>query len=115
VDNDQTPHLLVDASVSGMVIPRQFVNNGRIALNIGPNAVRDLFMGNDAITFIARFGGVPMEVFILPSAVLSIYAKETGLSMLFSQDINEELLEPAKPQEKSIGGGKRPPKLTLVK
>jgi stringent starvation protein B len=115
VDNDQTPHLLIDATAGEMLIPRQFIQNDRIVLNIGPNAVRHLSMGNDAITFGARFGGAPMDVYLPPSAVLSIYSKETGLGMLFSQDTNDITDEPAEPKEKPVVSSKRPPKLTIVK
>ncbi|KOR32643.1 hypothetical protein TI05_06010 [Achromatium sp. WMS3] len=124
VDNDQTPHLLIDTSERRMSIPRQFVNNDRIVLNIGPNAVRSLVMGNDIISFAARFGGVLTEVSVPPPAILSIYAKETGLGMVFSTETSDipdtpEALEvhhntnvAAKPAAKPSSGR---PKLKIVK
>jgi stringent starvation protein B len=115
VDNDLTPHLLVNAIANRVVVPEQFVKDGRIVLNIGPNAVRGLEMGNDEIAFGARFGGMSMEVFVPPGAVLGIYAKENGRGMLFPEediDAEEPSAEPEPPAPE--GGGKRP-KLTVVK
>jgi len=63
VDNNCTPHVLVDADVEGVVVPVDYVNEGQIVLNISPTAVVSLHLGNDVIAFSGRFGGVPMEVF----------------------------------------------------
>ena len=57
VDNNCTPYLVVDATVSAVKVPMQFVQNGQIVLNTAPSAVSNLQLGNDAITFNARFGG----------------------------------------------------------
>lgn len=86
VDNGLTPHLLVDAEQKGVVVPGQYIEQGRIVLNINPSAVRGLSLGNDLISFNARFGGSPMDVMVPPSAVLGIYARENGHGMLFPED-----------------------------
>ncbi|PLX62255.1 ClpXP protease specificity-enhancing factor [Sedimenticola selenatireducens] len=86
VDNDLTPHLLVDAQKKDVIVPRQFVEEGRIVLNVTPTAIRDLALGNDYITFNARFGGTPMDVVVPPDAVLGIYARENGRGMLFPEE-----------------------------
>jgi len=83
VDNSLTPHLLVDATADDVVVPSQFIEEGRIVLNIAPGAVRQLELGNKLISFGARFGGTPMNVMVPPSAVLGIYAKENRQGMLF--------------------------------
>ncbi len=85
-DNSLTPHLLVDAEDEGAVIPRQYVEDGRIVLNIAPSAVRALELGNEFISFSARFGGIPTDVVVPIEAVLGIYARENGHGMLFPQD-----------------------------
>jgi stringent starvation protein B len=85
-DNALTPHLLVDATVPAVVVPTQFVQQGKITLNIGPNAVQGLDMGNDAITFSARFAGQPMQVYVPVAAVLAIFARENGQGMMFGQE-----------------------------
>ncbi len=86
VDNGLTPHLLVDAEHPLAQVPTQFVEEGRIVLNIGPSAVLGLELGNDWIRFNARFGGTPMEVMVPPPAVLGIYARENGQGMLFPDE-----------------------------
>lgn len=85
-DNDLTPHLLVDAQQQDVEVPRQFVEDGRIVLNVGASAVRDLEVGNDYISFGARFSGAPMQVLIPMRAVLGIYARENGQGMLFPDE-----------------------------
>jgi stringent starvation protein B len=89
LDNQMAPHLLVNASHPGTLVPAGFVQDGRIVLNISPTAVRGLVLGNERIGFSARFGGVSMEVSVPPAAVLGIYARETGRGMLFGDDETE--------------------------
>ena len=82
LDNDCTPYIVVDAGVQGVQVPAEHVANGQIVLNISPGAVRGLVIGNSALEFSARFGGVPMQVFIPLQAVMAIYAKENGEGMV---------------------------------
>ena len=84
VDNDCTPYLLVDATVDQVVIPRQFVENDKIILNVSPTAVHGLSLGNEFIAFSARFSGKSQEIFVPLAALLAIYAKETGQGMVFN-------------------------------
>jgi len=85
VDNDMTPHLLVDAEMPEVIVPRQYVDNGKIVLNVAPAAVDSLRLENDYIGFRARFAGTPMEVMLPVSAVMAIYARENGQGMMFSE------------------------------
>jgi len=85
-DNRMTPHLLVDATHPQAVVPTRFIQDGKIVLNISPTAARALVLGNGAIEFGARFGGVAMEVRVPVGAVLGIYARENGHGMLFPDD-----------------------------
>lgn len=96
LDNELTPYLVVDATLPGVEVPRQFVQNGQIVLNVAPTAVRDLFMENQAIGFNARFGGQPMQVMIPIPALIAIYARENGTGMVFGHepelnDVDESL------------------------
>lgn len=86
LDNGLTPHLLVEAEAAGVTVPERYVEEGRIVLNISPSAVQQLQLGNELISFRARFGGAPMEVRVPPAAVLGIYARENGRGMLFPQE-----------------------------
>ena len=85
-DNGMTPHLIVDAEADGVMVPRGYVDDGRIVLNIAPSAVHGLVLGNDSIYFSARFGGVAQAVELPPHAVLGLYARENGQGMLFPDE-----------------------------
>lgn len=86
LDCGYTPYLLVAAGEEGVEVPREYVGgDGRIVLNLNPSAVQGLELGNELISFSARFGGVAQQVFVPTSAVLAIYAKETGAGMLFGE------------------------------
>jgi stringent starvation protein B len=107
--NNQTPHLVVDASSSGAEVPRAYVRDGRITLNVSWQATQGLKLGNEWIEFSARFGGVAQQVRIPVSSVLGIYARETGQGMLF-QDEGET----PPPATDSGTSGSRP-KLRVIK
>lgn len=86
-DNGMTPHLLVDATRSGVQVPLHAVKDGRIVLNVAERAVARLEMTNESIRFSARFGGVSHTVSVPISAVLAIYARETGQGMALPEDM----------------------------
>lgn len=81
-DNLMTPHLLVDASFPGVQVPSQAIKDGQVVLNVAPQAVAHLELGNEEVRFMARFSGVSMQVRAPLGAVLAIYAKETGQGMM---------------------------------
>jgi len=101
VDNELTPYLLVDASNDDVHVPRQYVENGKIVLNIAPRAVSNLVLNNDAVQFNARFAGKPMDVSLPTYAVLAIYAKENGQGMVFN-DIEPNNPEPPEPKKPTL-------------
>lgn len=94
------PQVIVDATVAGVEVPREHVQDGKIVLNISMQAVHDLQLGNDAIACTARFGGVARNLWLPMPAVLGIYARETGEGVAFSEE--EQPPEPPAPPE---GGG----------
>ncbi len=110
VDNGMTPYLMVHADREGVQVPQEFIQDGNIVLNLSPTAIRSLNLGNEAVDFSARFAGVPREVHCPVSAVLAIYARETGRGMVFRDDDSEEEPPPG-PEDK--GPGK--PTLRVVK
>lgn len=85
MDNGYTPHLTVNPDDRARV-PEGYVKDGQIVLNVGPNAVRNLQMDNDWVTFSARFGGVAQEIFVPVDNIIAIYARETGEGMAFTPD-----------------------------
>jgi len=86
VDNDCTPHLLVDANGLGVVVPTAYVSDGQIVLNISPTAVVSLQMANDAVTFNGRFGGQPIDIYAPIESIMGIYARENGQGMIFDDE-----------------------------
>ena len=95
IDNDLTPYLLVDAENSRAILPFQLIEDGKILLNIRPEATDALSLGNEWVEFNARFGGKPMHIVVPVIAVLAIYAKENGKGMVFDhEDEGEETPPP---------------------
>jgi len=86
LDNDLTPYILVDAGVEGVEVPQQFVDDGKIVLNVAPRAVQALDLGNEAVAFEARFSGQAQLLYIPIGAVMAIYARENGQGMMFGDD-----------------------------
>jgi stringent starvation protein B len=83
VDSELTPHILVAADDESVLVPRQYVSDSKIVLNVSPSAVRDLHFGDDYVMFNGRFDGAPLAVEVPVAFVLAIYAKETGEGMMF--------------------------------
>ena len=104
-DNEMTPHLLVDAGQEGVEVPEHTIQKGRVILNVDPAAVRDLHLGNEWLTFNARFSGRPCDVVVPVDAVLAIYCKENGQGMMFAQ---EEPTDDPDGTDDTSGASKRP-------
>lgn len=86
LDNQLTPHLVVDVSVPGISVPMEFARDGQIILNIAPHAVGNLELGNDEVRFSARFAGIPRQVQVPMAAVMAIYARENGSGTMFEPE-----------------------------
>ncbi|MDO6764569.1 ClpXP protease specificity-enhancing factor [Agarivorans sp. 1_MG-2023] len=117
LDNELTPHLVVDATQSNVTVPSQFVNDGQIVLNIAPSAVGAFSMDLEHVGFSARFGGKPFQVYVPMAAVVAIYARENGAGTVFEP---EAAYEPAEELESDVQTEvvEEPPKkptLTIVK
>ena len=111
-DCGNTPHVIVDAGREGAEVPRAYVKDGKIVLNLSEGATQRLRLGADLVEFDARFAGVVHHVRFPVSAVLGIYARETGEGMVFSeQDLGPE--PPTKPSPPEDGA--RRPQLKVVK
>jgi stringent starvation protein B len=81
-DQGFTPYMAVKVDATTRV-PREFVKDGEIVLNVGLEATHQLLMGNEEITFQARFGGRPFPVVVPIERVAAIYASENGEGMAF--------------------------------
>lgn len=90
MDNDMTPHVLVDGEIDGVDVPENSIQKGKVVLNIASSATEHMRMDNDAIEFKARFSGKPYPIYIPMDAVIAIYARENGQGMMFAQDEGPE-------------------------
>jgi len=81
-DQGFTAYLAVKVDATTRV-PREFVKDGEIVLNVGLEATHQLLMGNEEITFQARFGGRAFPVVVPIERVAAIYASENGEGMAF--------------------------------
>jgi stringent starvation protein B len=88
VDNGFTPYIAVhvDAQVQ---VPVEYVKNNEIVLNVGFEATSGLKLGNEAIEFRARFGGVARDIVVPVDRVVAIYARENGQGMAFPMPAGE--------------------------
>lgn len=109
-DNDLTPHIVVDVSVYGVLVPMAYVNDGQIVLNIAASAVGVIALGDKAIEFSARFGGKLEHITVPYGAVAAIYAKENGAGTSLpiehasddEIDLKEEKITKPKPSLSSV-------------
>ncbi len=133
-DNGFTPYVavLVDETVR---VPREYVKDGEIVLNISFDATSSLKLGNDFIEFKARFAGTAREITIPVAKVIAIYARENGQGMAFPVAVPSDVegasaqpegvaldglpeageskvvqLVPSEPDEAGTGGDSEPPK-----
>ena len=111
-----TPHIIVDAARAGVEVPGAYIKDGKIVLNVSVNATQHLQLLNHGIEFDARFAGVVHRVRVPMTAVLGIYARETGEGMVFNENEPEtpppaDAAAPAAPAK----GEMRRAKLTVVK
>lgn len=126
MDNQLTPHVVVDAFVKGTQVPQQYVKDGQIVLNIAASAVGNLQISNEFVEFNARFGGVPQQVLLPMASIVAIYARENGAGTVFDiedaylvEEEAESALSAIETAEKPTDPKDEPPKrrshLTLVK
>lgn len=111
VDNECTPHLLVNAEYPGVKVPPGFASDGQIVLNASPSAVRQLHMDNQAVSFEGRFGGVAHSLYLPVPAILAIYARENGQGMVFEAEAPVPLAEDHRePEDNGPDDGGEPPR-----
>ena len=82
-DNGLTPYILVDAAAPGVQVPKSAIKDGRVVLNVAARAVAQLELGQDRVSFVARFSGVSQSVEVPMASLLAIYAHENGQGMMF--------------------------------
>jgi stringent starvation protein B len=127
-DNALTPHIVVDATVADLNLSPEHIRDNKVVLNVSYAATRGLVIGNEAVSFEARFNGVPTALHVSVDAVLGIYARENGQGMVFSEQSGPSGDDSGPgggpgtgprpgngPGDDSGPGGGKPPKLRVVK
>lgn len=115
VDNQHTPHMLVDASGEDVQVPKQFVQDERIVLNIAPQAVQALNLGDEYISFSARFAGRSQDVFVPVQRVMAVYSRENGQGMMFGEEDTPPSPTGGEPKASGPRSGSGRPGLRVVK
>ncbi|EKE01141.1 MAG: hypothetical protein ACD_21C00204G0001 [uncultured bacterium] len=117
-DNNLTPYITVDAYIPGTIVPKEYVEDGRIVLDISPESTSGLVISNNTLEFKARFGGVSRNLYIPIAAVMIIYAQENNQGMAFPpEEFDQESFEEdeqsiadespkSRPQLRVVTGGK---------
>lgn len=103
-DQGLTPYLTVSVDATTRV-PREFVKDDQIVLNVGMEATHQLQMGNEEITFQARFGGRSFPVVVPIGRVAAIYARENGEGMAF--EVTETPVVEASPADETLDAGQK--------
>jgi stringent starvation protein B len=125
-DNGFTPYILVDATAPDVRVPGSAIREGKVVLNIALRAVDQLDLGNDTVSFRARFSGVSLPVSVPVVAIEAIYAQENGQGMLLPPDQEPDSPDPDPPtrdgrsdkhqgERKPRRPIKGPPRLRVVK
>ncbi|HCN41279.1 MAG TPA: ClpXP protease specificity-enhancing factor [Proteus vulgaris] len=86
IENELTPHLVVDVNIEGVQVPMEYAHDGQIVLNISSRAVDNLELTPYQVLFSASFGGIPRKVRVPMAAVMAIYARENGAGMMFEPE-----------------------------
>lgn len=122
LDNDATPHVVLFAENPQVLVPQQFVEQGKIVLNISPTAAQNLHIDNDGLSFSARFGGKPYNIYAPIGAVIALYASENGDGLSFEPEDFDDTPPDTDPPESgppsgdgNQGKGSQRPSLKVVK
>lgn len=96
IDNHFTPYLLVDCTDSEVKVPTDLVKNNEIVLDINQNAIRDLKLENEYISFSATFDSTKLQVFSPINSIKAIFAQENNQGMWFEVQADSKITTPTK-------------------
>ena len=117
VDSGEIPNILVDAEIDGVVVPQEHVQGGQIVLNISPQAVRNLNLGDEYVMCEGRFSGRSMELVLPIVSIRAIYCRDSGQGLAFDDEdmqhdetVAEDAEAPSAPSvERTTDVGKKDP------
>lgn len=113
LDNGYTPYILVDTTVEGVDVPTTYISDDKIILNTHPDAIKNWYLENDALSFSARFSGKEENLYVPINAVLATYSKENGKGMMFDERFEDDM--PPEPSGPSTATKTKKPVLKIVK
>lgn len=113
IDNRLTPYIVVNAEYAHVEVPENFIEDGKIVLNIAPQAINELSMGNYTVEFDANFSGHIHHIYLPVFAITAIYAYENGRGIVFNDEDDDAGGD--KNDDKPPPRTKGPPKLRIVK
>ncbi|MBA2653983.1 MAG: ClpXP protease specificity-enhancing factor [Gammaproteobacteria bacterium] len=85
-DNYLTPYILVNTDLPEVYVPKEYINDNQIVLNVAPDAIHQLSITNTELEFHASFSGVSRHIYAPMDAIAAIYAKENGAGMFFGEE-----------------------------
>jgi len=106
-DNNLTPHVVIDVETAQSGLPVEYANDGKLVINISYAATENLIIGNDSVSFDARFSGVSRHLDVPIVAVLGIYARESGQGMIFSSESADQASAVAADEDAADGNAKQ--------
>ncbi len=115
-DSGLTPHLVVDANYQDVIVPQAHVENGRIVLNASMQAVQGLVLDDEYVSFSARFGGKPFNLYLPIYSILGIYAAENGEGIVLAEmDGNDKDPAANSSTATTVNTAPPPPKISAVR
>ncbi|MEC8755650.1 MAG: ClpXP protease specificity-enhancing factor, partial [Pseudomonadota bacterium] len=109
LDSDEVPNILVDTEVAGVIVPKEYVQDGQIVLNISPTAVKDLSLGNDYVMCFGRFSGRNFEIVLPIESIRAIYCRDSGQGLAFEDEAFDTPSEDNAVTEPSKSDGREKP------
>ncbi len=115
LDNNMTPHIVIDANYKGVVVPREHVEDGQIILSIAPESIHGMEMKNHYIAFAARFSSISRDIYLPIMSITAIYAEENRKGMVFAEEAYDHSHEAQSPQMGNKNDNQLPSKPSKVK
>ena len=82
IDHSFTPYLLVDTEYDNINVPTNYIDeDGKILLDLSPQAIQNISLSDTEISFDATFDGEFMTVVVPIESILELSSKETEQGM----------------------------------
>ena len=114
VDSDKTPNFVGNIDVDGVKAPKQYAKDGQIVLDIAPDAVDDLIIDQEGMSFISYFGGSTEgeHIFFPLKSWVALVCAETGDGISF--DLSDLELTEQSDEQSAVSEVKSSGKLRIV-